>query len=302
MSEFEPFTMVTSSSHAKVYDDFEEINSAHAYDLNISIQAALRRQYPEFNLTVAPANNVSLLAFAAAGKATAELDITTDSIERSRLFYNGSARSGIPDQLADSRSFAKYHFTWRSEHFILYTVFLGPFVGIYNYILKEPGKGETTISHCAVTDDLIFAVGSFFAVHDENFIYVYDGYWTANRALWAEVQKANWKDVILNEELKKTVTELMQKFFESRENSLVGCSPAKIYRQGYIQRSWCPVEGTLPHISSQLHNDLFSSVVSLFLEWKLMTPFLNSGVSYSMAQREMEKPFPSKVKSPTLAP
>ncbi|MCJ1461434.1 hypothetical protein MMC07_000031 [Pseudocyphellaria aurata] len=217
MSESEAFTIVMSSSHQKVYDDYESIHSGRAYDLNTSILAALRRQYPELNLTVAPAKNVPLLQFAAAGEATAELDITTDSIERIRLFSNGNARSGTVDELAETRTFAKYNFKWGFENFILYTVLMGPYIGIYNYILKKPGKGETTISHCAVTDALIYAVGSFFAVHDENFIYVYDGFWTANRALWAEVQKASWKDVILNEEMKKTVTELMQKFFESKD-------------------------------------------------------------------------------------
>lgn len=215
MSESEAFTMVTSSSHQKLCDDYEEIKSGHTYSLHTSIQAALRRQYPELNLTSSPANNVPLLQFAAAGHATAELDITTDSIERMRYFYNGSARSGVPDQLAESRTFAKYHFKWGSEDFILYTVFMAPYIGSYNYILKEPGEGETTVSHCAVTDALIYAVGSFYAVHDENFIYVYDGYWSASRALWAEVQKANWKDVILNEEMKKALTEVMRKFFES---------------------------------------------------------------------------------------
>lgn len=215
MPESEAFTVVRSSSYPRIYDDYEEIHSGHAYDLNTSIQAALRHQYPELNLTVAPENSVPLLRFAAQGNATAELDITTESIQRVRNFFNGSARSGVPDQLAEARSFAKYHYKWASEDFILYTVFISSFVGVYNFILKEPGKGETTISHCASTDALIFAVGSSFAVHDENFIYVYDGYWAANRGLWAEVQKARWKDVILNEEMKKTVTELMQKFFES---------------------------------------------------------------------------------------
>lgn len=223
MSESEAFTVVMSSSHQKVFDDYEKVNAGCAYDLNTSIQAALRHQYPELNLTVAPAQDIPLLQFAAAGEASAELDITTDSIQRVRHFINGSTRSGTVDELAETRTFAKYHFRWGSEDFILYAISMGPYIGIYNYILKEPGKGETTISHCAVTDALIYAVGSFFAVHDENFIYVYDGHWNANRALWAEVQKANWKDVILNEEMKKTVTELMQKFFESMEISLMSC-------------------------------------------------------------------------------
>lgn len=245
MPESEAFTMVSSLSHPKVFEDYEEINSGHGYDLHTSIQAALRCQYPELNLTVAPANNVPLLQFAAQGNATAELDITTDSIERLRFFYNGSVRSGIPDQLAESRLFAKYHYKWASEDFIVYTVLMDGFKGIYNFILKEPGKGETNISHCAVTDALIFAVGSAYGIHDENFIYVYDRYWTADRALWAEVQKARWKDVILNEEMKKTVTELMRKFFESVFFSLRYRKATKDYRQGYIPRPWSAVEGEL---------------------------------------------------------
>ena len=211
----EPFTMVRSFRHSKLFDDYEKINSGHAYDLYTSLQSALQRLYPKQNLTVAPANNVPLLQFAAQGNATATLDIATDSIERVRLFYNGNVRSGIPDQLAEARTFAKYRYKWLEEEFIVYAVFMDSFRGIYNFIIKEPGEGETYNSHCAATDALIFAVGSAFAVHDENFIYVYDGYWMANRELWAEVQKARWKDVILNEEMKKTVTELMKKFFES---------------------------------------------------------------------------------------
>ena len=233
-----------------MYDGYEEIHSGHAYDLNTSIQAALRRQYPELNLTVVTARNVPLLQFAAMGNATSELDITTDSIERMRYFYNGSVRSGVPDQLAEARIFAKYRYRWASDDFILYTVDMGTYVGIYNYILKEPADGESTNSHCAVTDALIFAVGSAFAVHDENFIYVYDGYWAANRALWLEVQKARWKDVILNEEMKKTVTELMRKFFESK----LSTSPVYRYvhvlrkpRQGYLPGSWSAMEGERTH-------------------------------------------------------
>lgn len=215
MAESEAFTVITSSSHHNVFEDYEEINSAHGFNLNTAIQAALRRQYPELNLTVTTAKNVPLLQFAALGNATAELDITTDSVERMRYFYEGSIRSGTRDRIADSRTFAKYHYRWASEDFILYVVFMGGYSGSFNFILKEPGKDETTNSHCAVTDALIFAVGQSFVSHDENFIYVYDSYWSASRSLWEQVQKARWEDVILNEQMKKTLTELMTKFFDS---------------------------------------------------------------------------------------
>lgn len=220
MFESEAFTLVTSSSHQRAYDDYEDIKSAHGYDLNTSIQAALKRQYPKLNLTVVDANNVPLLPYAAMGNATSELDTKTESIERMRYFYNGSTRSGIPDQLGESRTFAKYNYKWVGEDFIVYLVFMGRFIGTYQYILKEPGEGETTDSHCAITDALIYAVGESFAIHDEHFVYVYDLNWSTNRALWTEVQKTEWKDVILNEQMKKAVTEVMTKFFDSMPEKL----------------------------------------------------------------------------------
>jgi hypothetical protein len=189
-----------------LYEEYEEINSAHVYDWYTSIQAALRRQYPELNLTIVPEGNVPLLTFAALGNATAELDISTDSVQRFRLFEKGYVHLGIPDGVSDSRIFAKYHYRWAAEDFIIYVI-----EGDH-FILKEPGKDETTNSHCAVTDALILAAGQFFA---DKVIYVYDADWIASRSLWDEVQKANWEDVILNEQMKKDLTELVTKFFNS---------------------------------------------------------------------------------------
>jgi hypothetical protein len=206
MSESQEFTVITSSSHRNTYEEYEEINSDHAYDFYTSIQAALRRQYPELNLTIVPGYNVPLLTFAALGNATAELDISTDSIQRLRLFENGNVHLGIADNVSDFRNFAKYHYRWAAEDFIIYVIEND------HFILKEPGKDETTNSHCAVTDALILAAGQFFA---SKVIYVYDGSWEASRSLWDEVQKASWEDVILNEQMKKDLTELMTKFFNS---------------------------------------------------------------------------------------
>ena len=86
------------------------------------------------------------------------------------------------------------------------------------YTLKEPAEGETIMSHNSVTDNLIAAVGDWLKPGDEMFIYVYDtGFWQESRNLYEQVQKSEWKDVILNEDMKKTITELMHKFFDSRD-------------------------------------------------------------------------------------
>lgn len=87
------------------------------------------------------------------------------------------------------------------------------------YVLKEPAEGETVMSGNSVTDKLIATIGKWQrpADPDHKYIYVFDQYWSASRSLYDEVQKASWDDVILNDEMKKTVTELMQKFFDSED-------------------------------------------------------------------------------------
>ena len=51
MTDSEAFTLVTSSNH-KIYDDYEEVGSAHYADLDTTLQKAFREQYPELSLTV----------------------------------------------------------------------------------------------------------------------------------------------------------------------------------------------------------------------------------------------------------
>jgi transitional endoplasmic reticulum ATPase len=157
---------------------------------------------------------VSLLQFAAAGNATAELDIVDESVQRYRYFYSGNSRRGIPDQLVEGRTFAKYIYRWGTEYFIVYIIAMG--YTQLQYILKEPAEGETVMSGNGVTDKLIASIGVW-QKPDDKYVYVYDGYWQASSSLYKEVQKANWDDVILNEEMKKTITGLMHKFFDSED-------------------------------------------------------------------------------------
>ena len=82
--------------------------------------------------------------------------------------------------------------------------------------MKEPAEGETVLSRNRVTDKLIDTIGKW-QKPDDKYVYYFDGYWQVSRALYNEVQKASWKDVILNEEMKKTVTDLMHKFFDSED-------------------------------------------------------------------------------------
>lgn len=120
-----------------------------------------------------PSGNVSLLQFAAAGHATFELDTETETVIRWRGFIPPTERGGS-GALGDAIFFAKYHYKWGTEDFVLYTLVIG-FTEV-QYILKEPRSGETTLSHSNVTDALIATIGQWsHKVPDA--VYVYDGYW-----------------------------------------------------------------------------------------------------------------------------
>ncbi|CAL8576359.1 hypothetical protein XPA_002245 [Xanthoria parietina] len=211
MLHSEAYTLVTTSSHHQSLDDYVDVKSGKAYDLNVYLQAALRRQYPELALTSTVDRNVNLLAFAFAGHATATLDIVDESVLRTR-YVSGTS-------VSESRTFAKYLYRWGDEYFIVYVVHISYFE-TRQYILKEPAEGETTMSMNGKTDELLRAIGKWQIPPPpgDKWVYVYDnGYWFRSRALYEQVKNASWDDVILNEEMKKQITSLMHKFFDSRE-------------------------------------------------------------------------------------
>ena len=148
------------------------------------------------------------------GYATAEMDTETDTVFRWRGWITQSARHS-KGSVADAIFFAKYHYKWGSEDFILYIVRLG--MSSLQYVLKEPGPGETQVSHCAKSDALIKAAAEALSGNPLKFIYVYDGYWFRSSALYEEVQKASWDNVILSDKTKRALTKVSSDFFDSRE-------------------------------------------------------------------------------------
>ena len=192
-----------------VYGDFEEFTSAKQSLPDAVFTAAVRAHHPQLNLTKCMSYNVDILGFAAAGYAKAALDSIDDSLLRTRFYFTGPKRQ-IPGGLADALMFSKHRYSWMDKNFIVYLI------GNVYYILTELGEGETPASQCEATDRLIHACGEAQSSLDRE-ILVYDGYWSKSRALYEEVQKADWRDVILNEDMKTTLMETMERFFDSEE-------------------------------------------------------------------------------------
>lgn len=210
----DPYTLVSSAHHDTVYSDFEDIGSGKYVDLDAQLMASIRDHHPGMTVTVTPTDYANLASYAAAGYARAELDTSEDFLLRWRVYVPGPIRGG-QGHLADGYFFARYKYTWKNIEFIVYMVQEG-FVTL-NYILFPPDDDENVLSHSKVTDALLRAVGEVqFAV--ENTILVFDRYWTRSRALYDQVQKASWDDVILDKKTKKTLTETVVHFFDSRQS------------------------------------------------------------------------------------
>ncbi|KAL8843962.1 MAG: hypothetical protein Q9176_001657 [Flavoplaca citrina] len=192
MLDSEPYALVTSSSDHRNFDDYVAVKSGKSSDLNVYLEAALRRQYPELALTSTVEGNVD------------------EHVLRTRYVSSTS--------LGESRTFAKYIYKWGDEYFIVYVVYIN-YYETRQYILKEPSTGETTMSNNGRTDELLRAVGKWQIPPPpgDKWVYVYDGYWIRSRALYDQVKNASWDDVILNERMKRQITSLMHKFFDSRE-------------------------------------------------------------------------------------
>ena len=208
----EPFTLVeenTSSGPHQLFDDVADLSSAKSADHDLQYVAALRKANPEMIVTTIPAYNVNLRAFAASGFATCELDTSTDSFASWRGYVAPAVRSDS-GQLGEQIHFAKYHYQWSSQDFVLYTV------GNVQYVLKERVGSEQPLGPSHITDKLILTVGEWQASSLNQTVLVYDGYWQRSRDMWLAAQKASWAKVILDEKMKAALTSVVAKFFDSQ--------------------------------------------------------------------------------------
>jgi hypothetical protein len=120
-------------------------------------------------------------------------------------------RRGATCQLAESRVFAKYSYQWGREDYIVYVV-----PAYYTqFVLKKLGPGETQLSHSVATDTLLAKVGQYYHKKRKG-IYVYDRGWRLDAALYKQVQKATWDEVILDPKMKKELTRISGRFFDSK--------------------------------------------------------------------------------------
>lgn len=207
-------TFTTDKIAINVFEDFRKHNAGIKASSEIAILSSLRGRYPDSKVTVTP--GPGLLAFAQAGQAKAELDTKTESLSAWRLHAPPNQRiSQDGGKMTDIVHFGKYDYEWNCEAFIVYSAIDDGCEN--NYILHKRGQ-DSVDGHCKAADELIAAATKWNNnVHDE--VLVFDqASWTKSKELWGSVQNASWDDVIMDKDMKESLINDVEGFFNCRDD------------------------------------------------------------------------------------
>lgn len=212
---------LSSDRHPQPHDEttrqFFYHSSARRTNTDTVIAKALRQQYPNLSLSIAPAASCSLIAYAASGHAqSTPLNDSDDHVPTSLSWkvYLPPARrmDGGLGVVAKDTQFEKYLYQWKDHDFIVYLVNGRDggqsYPNVVNFYVLSTSEELAT--------QLILAAGRWSSdLHEE--IWVFDqGYWAKNAELYQSAMKASWESVILDEEMKNALIEDHLSFFRSR--------------------------------------------------------------------------------------
>lgn len=212
-------TLATDKAAINAFQDYAKHNSGLQISSETAIVSFLRGRYPDWTVTVTP-GKTGLIAFAQAGQAKAELDTKTDSLSAWRLYAPPSQRiSQDEGKMTDKVHFGKYDYEWKGEVFIVYTAeFPQGFGFVKNSYILHRRDQEPVDGRCNATDELITAATKWSNnVHNEVLVFDQER-WTKNKELWASVQNASWDDVIMDKDMKETLVNDVEGFFDCRED------------------------------------------------------------------------------------
>ena len=182
-------------------------------DTDPVIAEAIKQQHPDKFLAVSPGYQTNIIGYANAGHALCKPIEDKNSVIDSlsyhfyvppvrRLDENGGG-------IADVVRWGKFAYAWGKWDYLVWVA--EGCEGIYSklsiFILGEE-KG---------VNELLVAVGKWQSMlHGE--IWVFDqGWWQKDAELWQSIQKSEWDDVILDQDMKEALANDVNRFFDSRE-------------------------------------------------------------------------------------
>jgi AAA+ superfamily predicted ATPase len=209
------------ASHEQAYSLWKSHTGRPTKSTEHAALSALRDSYPDFVVTRANPKLCNLLEYAAHGFATCTpedgpLSDTTRLYEapRSRLEENA-------DGMRDDYDFARFSYVWNDTRFIVYQ---GKYKDLFGHpqsflFVLHPRGGEESPSHLphGATDALLMAAGRWTKeLHNEILVFD-DSEWKKSKDLWRSIEGSSWDDVILDPDMKASLIEDIQGFFDNRE-------------------------------------------------------------------------------------
>lgn len=208
-----------SKAASNAFDDYLDHNSALQVSTEVAILSSLRSRYPDYTVTPTP-STTGVLSFARDGQASADLDLKTEAFSLKRLHQPHSDRTATePGTMFDEVLFGKYDYQWNDHSFIVYTAqWIQGFNQVRNNYVLHKRDHELVNGRCLITDELIGAASQWSVdVHDEVLVFDQE-YWSKNKELWQSVQNASWDDVIMDKDMKETLVNDVEGFFDSKED------------------------------------------------------------------------------------
>jgi transitional endoplasmic reticulum ATPase len=218
-----------------VWGDFQEHASAAHVSTDTVLTSSLRLHYSNLILTITDQYSCDIIGFAGAGHATLTPVGKEDSTVKVRTYYPPLTRlDGDLGSLMDQIKYGAYLLQWKNIEFIIYVAqaYDNPeYPSLHTYILTKPVEGETTTSVSSATDALMIAASEWtIELHKE--IWTFDqGFWDKSESLWESVQKASWKDVILDEKMKSGLISDIDGFFDGKETYKEYAVPWKVRKR-----------------------------------------------------------------------
>ena len=238
MEEVDSFMMVSSpatkrqaQNDADPFSNYEQHSNGSKTDTVILLSNVLRQRFPEYTLAVTAASRCNLVGFCNAGRAT----LTKFNPRVVVQVYQSPPNQldGQEGVVQQALVFAEYQISYQNLDFIVYTAECYK-DGVYpplqeqNFILYRGNQGESPDLNNAVMNKLILKASKWtLELHEE--IWVFDQLsWQKNHELWQSAQDADWDDVILDEEMKHSVRDDIEGFFNERDEYKKFAIPWKV--------------------------------------------------------------------------
>ena len=203
-----------------VFEDRERNLAAPNRSATSVLLASLRRNYPDCDVTLTSAHSTPLRPFAEAGHATATLDTSSERLVQNHGVVPVYRRvSRDPGKVVGRVTFGRYDYTWKSHSYIVFFAECPEMHNVednYFILAKRGSSDEKGTTPKAVTDLIAAAAHWNIEPHDE--IFVFDQQtWIKDSELYKSVMSSSWDDVILSSEMKNTLVQDVEGFFDNKE-------------------------------------------------------------------------------------